>query len=133
MPFRLDVVPGAAKGLAFSRCGIGPALILLQKTPRRKEPGNQNKGIYITGSADDNDKYIQGNKIGPNKNNAAITGASQQYGIYIDNSESSWIYIGPFDGPGWTDSYDTITYNTIDGIYINGTSAHNVWIGCSSI
>jgi len=73
--------------------------------------GNETYGVYINGILIGNNK-IKGNYIGSDTGLANISGADQDYGIYIANGFSSKI------GGSAAGEANVIAFNTVDGVSI---------------
>ena len=82
---------------------------------------NGRSGIHISGNPSTAPNFIKGNYLGPDKNGNKILGSTQEYGLYLTGSASG----NNIGGAGDSSSQgNTIAFNTVDGIYIDGASSH---------
>jgi len=87
--------------------------------------GNEFVGVYITGSGATGN-IIKGNYLGPDAALANISGANQDYGIYIVASSANNIIGDTLAGEA-----NVIAYNTVNGSLVNGVSTNGNKISAS--
>ncbi len=89
--------------------------------------GNETYGLYFSG-AGSSGNTVKGNYIGPSSTLTSITGASQDYGIYIFNSALNNII-----GNGLAGEPNTIAFNSINGIFISDVTTTGNKISSNSM